>query len=625
MYDDDGSVREILGRYSRTNSQGSYPIYNPLINATLNTKNASSYQEFTNNFYAEWNAFEGMRIIGRFGIIAQRNDSEVFLPRDHTTFREITIESEEYFNRGRYTQGNGKSFSYDADLSANYSKLFGKHLIFANAQFSTSERSSEVIYFQAEGFANNKMDYITHAKQYLSGGSPYGNESLSREVSYLVSTNYSYADRYLLDATFRMNGSSLFGKNNRWSSYWSVGAGWNLHKENFLQDSKAIERLRLRASTGYSGYQNFLTYQALASYKYYQEGYDNIVGAYQLSLSNNDLRAQKTQDTNFGLDASLFNRFDLILDYYVKNTDDLLTPVNMPPSTGFASYVENLGQTKNVGFETSLNYRIIRDSRKQLFLSVFASGVHNKNKLVKISDALVSFNDTRDESKATQVPNLETDHVNNKHVTQPSVRYIEGQSMNSIWAVRSYGIDPLSGKEVFVKADGSLTNTWDPNDQVVCGDAMPKFSGNFGFNIEYKGFSVNTVFSYRAGGQYYNQTLVNEVENADIQYNVDRRLFTDRWNPETPGVATKYKTFSRSAAFTRPTSRFVQDLNELQFASLNVGYDFRNLDFVKNGLIERLKVSFYANDLFRISTVKTERGIEYPFARLFSFKIQATF
>ncbi len=624
---EDGSIRDILGTYAVANSQGSHPIYNPAINASLATKDRTSYMSVTNNFYVEWDAFEGMRFEGRFGLVSKRNDSDYFLPRDHTSFRDIPVDSEEFFNRGRYTMGTGKSFDYNADISANYSKEWsGKHVLFANMKWGLSENKSENVSVSAEGFGNNKVDYITYAKQYPSSGSPTGSEALSREASFLASVNYSFDERFLLDASFRANGSSLFGADKRWGAFWSTGIGWNLHKESWLKDTGWLERLRLRASTGFSGSQNFQTYQALATYKYYTVTYDNIIGANQLGLANPNLKWQRTQDHNIGLDLSILNTLEVTFDYYLRNTRDMLTPVTMPPSSGFDSYVENLGQVRNTGFETRVNYRVIRDTEREIYLSVFASAVHNKNKLVKISDALTAFNEERDTSKGPQNANTESNHETNKHVTKPSVRYIEGVSMDAIWAVRSLGIDPWTGREVFVKADGSLTTTWDPADYTVAGVSLPKYSGTFGFNFDYKGFSVNTSFYFRIGGQYYNQTLVDKVENADIQYNVDRRMYTDRWSSDTAGKPAKFKAFNTQSGFTRPTTRFVQDLNELQMTSLNIGYDFRYAGFIEKGsFMERLKVQFYCNDLFRASTVRVERGTEYPFARTFSLKIQATF
>ncbi len=614
---EDGTIREVLNPVEV--AYGSNPVYNPLINKTLNTKDESKYTDITNNFYIEWSVFDDLKATGRFGFTSRTDESDIFYPRDHTMFRDIDITDDAYFERGQYTKGNGKMTTLTTDIALNYSKTWDKHVMFANAQWSLGETKSESVTFQAEGFANDKLDYITHAQQYLAGGKPSGSESLSRETSFLASVNYSYDSRYLFDGNYRANASSLFGAERRWGHFWSVGAGWNMHNEKFLNDIGWLQRLKLRVSTGYTGSQNFNSYQAVSTYKYYSnEVYDNIIGSYLMSLANPDLQWQKTQDNNVGIDVSLFARVDLTFDYYIKNTSNLLTPVTLPPSAGFSSYTENLGKSQNKGFELQVSVRAINDADKDLHLNVFGSLMHNTNKIKEINEALSSMNDDKDSDK-----DFNYDQSTKEKTTKPSVRYAEGQSMSAIWAVRSLGIDPGTGNELFLTKDGQLTYTWDANDQVVCGDELPKYTGTFGFNLDWKGFSVNTSFYFRLGGQMYNQTLVDKVENCDMTYNVDRRVYTGRWT--TPGQKAEFKRVTDPNYFTRPTSRFVQDLSELQMTSLNVGYDFRNCKFMQNGIIERLKLSFYMNDVFRLSTVKTERGTDYPFARSFSFQLQATF
>lgn len=615
-YNEDGSVKEILGYY---NNQQTSPIYNPLINATLNTNDISRYTDITNNFYIEWNVLKDLKATGRVGVTHRTDESDIFYPRDHTMFRNIDISDEEYFKRGQYTKTDGKLSNVNVDVAMNYSKIWDKHVLFANGQWSMSQNKSQTVGVEAQGFANNKLDYITHALQYKENGKPYGSESLSRETSVLASINYSYDMRYLFDANYRANASSLFGADKRWGHFWSVGIGWNVHNESFLRDKEWLQQMKFRASTGYTGSQNFNSYQAISTYRYYTDDvYDNIIGSYLISLANRDLQWQKTQDNNVGIDLSIFKRFDISFDYYIKNTSNLLTPVTLPPSVGFDSYVENLGKSQNKGFEGRISVRAISNNASDLHLNVFASVMHNTNKIKEISDALTSINNQKDSDKG-----MSYDPDEKNKTTKPSVRYEEGQSMSAIWAVRSLGIDPATGDELFLTKDGQLTYKWNADDQVVCGDALPKFTGTFGFNIDWKGFIVNTSFYYRLGGQMYNQTLIDKVEDGDLQYNVDRRVYTGRWT--APGQAAQYKRLTDPTYFTRPTSRFVQDLSELQMTSLNVGYDFRNCEFLKRSRIERLKLSFYMNDVFRASTVKIERGTDYPFARSFSFQLQATF
>ena len=159
-----------------------------------------------------------------------------------------------------------------------------------------SQNKSQSVAVTAQGFANNKMDYITHALQYEENGRPTGSESLSRETSVLASVNYSYDMRYLFDANYRANASSLFGADKRWGHFWSVGVGWNMHNEGFLRNKEWLQQLKLRASTGYTGSQNFNSYQAISTYRYYaDEVYDNIIGSYLISLANPDLQWQKLE------------------------------------------------------------------------------------------------------------------------------------------------------------------------------------------------------------------------------------------------------------------------------------------------------------------------------------------
>ena len=431
----------------------------------------------------------------------------------------------------------------------------------------------------------------------------------------------------MLDLKYRASASSLFGANNRWGHFWSAGIGWNVHYESFMKELKWLDNLKLRASIGYSGSQNFAPYQAIASYLYFTDKtFDDVIGAYLKGLPNPDLKWQQTEDKNIGMDLSLLHKLDITFDYYIKNTSNLLTPISVVPSNGFDSYTENLGKSKNQGVELRVNYRAITDSKRDINLSVFGSLAHNKNKLVEINSALSAINEKIDEEQNGVAEGDGNGQVTIFDRKKPRVEYAEGVSMSAIWGVRSLGINPYDGTEILLDREGKRTTQWNADDKVVLGDALPKVQGNFGANLDFKGITLNVNFSYRLGGQYYNQTLVDNVENADLQWNVDRRVFTDRWNPETPGVPAKFRQLSGGSTITNPTSRFVQDYNELKLSTLNIGYDFRNCGFIRNNnWIERLSVSMAMNELFRLSTVKAERGINYPYAQSFIFSLSATF
>jgi len=585
---------------------------NPMFNTTLNTKDFTEYMQLVNNFYLEWTPFERFKLTGRVGVVKKDAGNEIFHPASHTDFTGWESDATLVNRRGRYTYGDGKDLTLSSDIIANYSFLAGKnHMFFANAGWSISNAASEYATFIAEGFPNDKLDNISFARQYLLNGRPFVSQGTTRDVGVLGSLNYSYASRYLFDASLRMSGSSQFGSSNRWGKFWSLGFGWNIHNEKFmknLKDAGAITQAKLRASLGFTGSQNFNSYQSLATYDYYtSQFYNGNIGATLGAMPNSNLRWQKKNDKNIGLDLSLLkNRINLRLDYYIANTDDLLTDVTIPSSTGFTSYKENMGEVENKGYEFSIKYRVWSDPKNNSFFNVYVAGAHNKNRIKEISNYLQTFNNTQ------------TSTVNNK----PVVRYNEGQSMTAIWAVPSYGIDPSSGRELFIKPDGNRTYTWNSDYLSVCGDSEPTMQGNLGFNFDYKGFSLNLNASYRFGGQLYNQTLVDKVENADLYYNVDRRIFENRWL--NPGDVTLYKDI-KSTEITRATSRFIEDDNYLGISSLNVSYELNKLKKFNLKGVDRLKLSFDMADFAKLSSVRIERGTSYPFARTFSFSLQLMF
>lgn len=613
LYDDKGKLMQ-----SYSFIEGGTKSANPLWDAFINTLYASKYTDISNNFYTEWNLRRYLKLTGRLGVTKYINQSDNFRPASHTDF--INYGTDELFKKGSYTKLNGESMNINGDLGVNYSIQFNKHLLFFNAQANFSHYTYSNSVVKAEGFPNDNMDDISFGVQYDSTtGKPTGSEGIQRSVGGIGSLNYSFDNRYLFDANYRLTGSSEFGANNRWGSFWSLGAGWNLHEELFLKDVQWLNLFKLRLSTGYTGSQGFSTYEALATLKYYANiSYNGMIGSYLVGLANPDLQWQKKFDNNVGFDFTILkNRISGRFDFYESTTQSMLTDITVPQSTGFSTYRENMGETQNKGFEAYLNLRIWEENKSRSYFNFFTSVASNRNKINKISNSLRKFNEEQDALKEQS-----DDSKDVSNITNPSVRYEEGQSMTAIWAVPSLGIDPVNGKEIFLKRDGSVTYEWDVADQIVCGDTQPKYNGIFGFNSDFHGFGVSATFNYRLGGQIYNSTLINKVENADVSYNVDRRVFTDRW--QNVGDIALYKAIS-DKSYTRPTSRFVEDYNTLTLSSIMVSYDFRNHSFLKSSLLERLKISAYMNDAFVISSVKTERGTSYPFARTLSVALQATF
>ncbi|MCK9304698.1 MAG: SusC/RagA family TonB-linked outer membrane protein [Bacteroidales bacterium] len=595
-------------------------IYNPLYDATVGGKDRSGYNMITENFYGEWSPVQNLKFTTRFGISIQNSESELFKPSSHSDYLNIPVWDDRYVTRGQYTKTSGQSMNTALDAGVNYTLNKGKHVLFANATFSISQNNAESYATTVLGFPSDKLDYIGAGNNYADG-KPTGMESTTRALSVTTAFNYSYDNRYLADFSWRLNGSSQFGSKNRFGKFWSAGIGWNLHNESFMKDSEYLQMFKLRASIGYTGSQNFNAYQAISSYNYItNQIYNGDMGLVISSLANEGLKWQRQLDRNIGADIQLFKIATLRLDFYSNITRDLLADITVAPSVGFPTYKENLGETLNRGYQIGSSFRVYSDNTHQRYVNINFNLAHNSNKVRKISDALKAYNESVDAMKEDYaVTDLELLNFQR----DPSTRFEEGQSLSAIWAVPSLGINPVNGREVFVKKDGTTTYEWAAADQVVCGDSNPKLNGNIGANIGWGGFNLNFAFTFKYGGQTYNSTLVDKIENVDINNNnVDLRALTERWN--TPGIEAKYKSI-KDYTTTKTTSRFVEDMNEFLFSSISIDYDLCHLKLLKKSVFERLKINFNMNDVGRISTVGVERGTSYPFARTFSFGLQANF
>lgn len=612
--DENGNPRKILGYVGYSNT----PVYNPLYNATLNVKDESTYNEVQDNFNVDWKISEPLRFVGKFSYVYRSSESDYFLPGDHTAFADYD-ENGLSNRKGRYTKGSGSMNHFIVNAGLNYNKEFGPHLIFANITWNLSNESQKEYTYTAEGFGNDYMDDITFANQYEEDSKPNGYNNKTREIGLIGAMSYSYDERYLLDLSARRTGSSIYGSKNRWGNFWSTGVGWNVHREPFAKNWKWLRRLKLRGSVGYTGTQNFNPYQSMARYVYGTFLYNGRYGAELEGLPNDRLRWQKSKDTNLGMDLMVKSWLNMRFDYYRATTNDLLSNISTPPSMGFSSYMENLGKIRNNGIEASIAVTPWRDDARRGWVTLTVTGLHNKNKIVKIYDIFKTFNEKQNERLDDFAEG------SGERFSTPSTLYYEGQSTTAIWGVRSLGIDPMTGREMYLTKDGQKTYTWNAADQTVIGDSQPKLRGALAINAGYKGFMLTLAGQYKLGGDIYNSTLVNRVENVDGYYNLDRRIL-DSWRKV--GDVAPYKALvarGSDRAYTKPTSRFIQTENELYISTINIGYEFLGQEWLRKAGLSRLKFSFYMNELARFSSIKIERGLTYPFARNFSFTVQAEF
>lgn len=607
-HDENGKILKRLGNSGESDYAFRWsrlPV-NPLYNATLNTYDRGNNTDITNNFMLEWKVLETLDLRGRFGITKNTDETRVFKPADHTDFADYS--EDDMFRKGTYAYGISNSFSYEGSLNLAYHQSFGKHLLVAGVDVNLRESRSRSSNFKAEGFTNENFDDISSALQYEKNGKPSGAESTVRSVGFTGNVNYTYDNRYFADLSGRMDGSSQFGSNKRFAPFWSAGIGWNMHNESFLKEVSWVNMLKLRFSVGTSGSQHFNAYQAIQTYRYFlDDKYYAWNGSTLIAMGNPDLKWQQKRDYNIGLDVKLWdNRITIGGDFYIAKTNDLISTLTLPAANGFTTYIENIGSLKNTGYELRLSAYVLR--KDQMSWSVSLAGIHNKNKIVEVSQALLDAQNA----------------IESEDLVNPNVQFRPGYSSNTIWTVRSAGIDPGTGKEVFISRDGNRTYNWSASDIVATGVSDPKLEGNISSMFRYKGLSLNVSFGYRFGGQIYNSTLANKVEvsKTAIGWNVDARVFHDRW--KNIGDQASFKGLDDFTP-TNKTSRFVQDETTFRCQNMTLQYELKSQALNKLLGIDYCLFSASTSDLFYISTVKRERGTSYPFSRQFSLGVNVVF
>ena len=594
MYNDDGSV----------NTNLAWDLNNPLYEAKLGSFSTSGTRTLSNSTDMRWDINKMFLVTGHFNVSSDMGSSDNFLSPNSLTYKDVTDLSK----KGQYTKGTSKGISYNGNLVATFNKFFkDESLISISSGWEINYAKSSSENTTAVGFFNDDLSYIGNAVGYPASSKPYGSQAETADVGFFTTGNFSWRNRYFADATWRMTGSSQFGENNRYGHFWSSGLGWNVMNEEFMKSvKKNFDVFKVRGSVGYTGKVSFSPFQAMTMYQYSNDyEYKNGIGAVPVTIGNVDLTWERTMNYNVGLDLSMFGRrLNFTVDAYIRNTEDLLLDKSKAPSTGVTTAMSNLGELQNKGIEFQLDGYVFQTN--DFYWRLATTGYMNRNKITKIDKALEEINKQNQENAYASLA--------------PLPQYAEGESVTALKLVRSAGIDPATGKEIYIKRNGEYTFEYDPADKVLIGDTEPAYTGTFSTNLFWKGFSLYTLFNFRMGAWVYNTTRVSKVEGSDPRYNADQRVFDDRW--KQPGDHAIYKDIADSS---RPeqTTRFAEKENTLSLGSLNLGYEFSD-DVCKRLRIRNLRAGINFTDILRISTVKIERGTDYLYSQGFELYLNVT-
>ena len=581
-------------------------VINPLWNASLNNINHSKGYSFNDNLQAIFNISDNIRLQGGLQLMSGNSTSVIFIPPDHTLFDNIEIHQ-----KGSYSNTQLESSSYNGNVMLTFAKVHDKHQFNSNVRADFGESHSQTLGFSAVGFPYGTNGNPIFAYSYTPYSKPMASTITSRSVGLLASVNYSYDNRFMIDAIYRLDGTSVFGSNKMFRPFASSGFAWNLKKESFFKKADWLDMLKLRADIGMTGNENLGQFTSVSTYTSTSDmNYFGIGGLRMVSLGNPDLDWQKTLQESYGLDFTISSgKISGYLEYFRKYTDPLLIPAagTLPSSTGINSnYVMNVGNLTTKGWSANIRLSPIYNLQKRIILTINITGSSFNSIYGGLGNKLEAYN---------------TEQM----MSNGLIRYKDGYSPNDIWAVISRGIDPATGKEIFQKKDGSFTFDYSTDDIVKVGNSRPKAEGIINISFTYKDFVFATNFRYVVGAYLFNSALFNKVEqilSSDFIYNQDKRALYERWYK--PGDIAYFKRIDSYMTPTAMSSRFIQKDSHLNCESFNISWRHSN-GWIEKFKLQNLSINLYLNDLFRLESVKSERGIYYPFSRSVSLSINASF
>lgn len=595
--------------------------FNPL--RTLKIDNNRRRNRISSANFLNINPIKGLNIRTTFSFDYLQEDRFKYTPKD-------IQESIRYSQDGQAEHTRDYRMMWQWDNSISYDKAFGNHKINALFSTSTSRIDRDYTYATGKGYGADRYNYYNIGMNYKTAERSIGSDfTTSTLMSYVLRANYNYADKYLLTATARFDGSSKFAKGNRWGAFPSFSAAWNVTQEDFMKEQNIFSQLKLRVGYGMVGNQAIDDY---SFYTLYDVGLEDGKASYKPRgrRGTEDITWESQRQINVGLDMGFLNgRITASIDGFLIKNKNLLMVRSLPLTSGFSTAYDNIGAINNKGVEFSMNAKLIQNKDFQWNLSANISA--DRNEVTQL------FVDTK------AIYNIDDD----RNVGKEGNLFI-GESRNNIYCWRTGGIAQVYDmdrlKEINfprtvnpgdlypedVTGDGEVNQY----DMVVIGSTDPKFYGGFSTDFTYKGITLNAVFNYSYGAKKlspYYESLISSTGKSIASVDL-----VDRWSPENPNARFPRPIYNDPQdgetnaynAFSAGQMDFaVQDASYLRLSSLSLAYTFpsRMVEKMKLG---SLRVYTTASNLFCWTTYKgydPETGDWYPPTRMFVLGLNISF
>ncbi len=598
-------------------------------------KNETKSLDVISSVALEWQLFPSLKLTSQLNYKFGKSVSDRYYPKKYTEAGE--------FSNGQAEIENWEGHNLVSETFANFQKKFDKHDIGAMVGYSYE-------YYMSRSSGLTGKDFVNEAlgNENMGAGNPEKNEiwngySDNKLVSGMFRLNYVYDNKYLLTLTARADGSSKFGKNNKWAMFPSGAVSWKAHEESFIKNLNVFDELKFRFSYGISGNQGISPYQTLSRYgtdKYYNDGsWATTIGPGYVSgwtgpgwiyrvwsgIPNPDLKWETTAQADFGIDMAFLNRrLRVSFDYYDKQTSDLLRERNLALSSGYDKMWVNDGKIQNRGFEVTVDADILQTKDWQLSGTLIYS--RNRNKVKDLGNTLESGLVTDPmtgmlfEYSGNSLEQYR-DYTNILAIGQP-VNVFYGYKVDGIVQTLNEGIDAgLSGdyanpgefKYMNLNGDSEISEA----DKTIIGDPNPDFTASLALNLSWKKFDVSVFLNGVFGQDVLNTKAFGEPSNSPL-----------RWTPDNP--TNKYPSL-RDGRQVKISDWWIEDGSFLRVQNLNIGYTF---DLPKKSFLSKARIYMNASNLYTFTKFKgydPEVGLDgvysggYPRLRKWTFGLDLTF
>ena len=514
-------------------------------------------------------------------------------------------QAQDYNGLGQQYNSKSTVVTWNNIIGWNY-KFADKHDI----SLMLGQEMQKKSYFY-EYYAKSDFPFAASGMRDLTtAGTDQGNEYYKQEArlaSYFADVHYSYADKYYLSGSFRRDGSSVFGTDNRWGNFWSVGGKWRISGEEFLSENEIITNATLRASYGTVGNQDISWYAARG---FYSSGYNynQMPGMRPTSIPNPELTWEVSKKFDIGFELSFLQRIHLTFDFYNEETSDALFEIPLSMTTGISKTYQNIGSIRNRGIEFSINTSIIQNN--DLNWNFFANLTWNKNEVIKLS--------TDDPLEYTY-------------------QIIEQGHPYSQFYMKEYvGIDHETGKPLWYlnKEGDETTSDYNAAAKRYVGDADPKVLGGFGTNLTWKGVDFNLNFNYRLGGKVYNSGAAFTGFGMAFRTPLED-VALNSWTPENKNAKYPQYIYRDPNNATATSSRYLYSGNYLRISNVTLGYTLPKT-WTQKAFIQKLRAyvsvdnlyTFTASDFVGYNPETSANGViawQYPATCTFIGGIQLTF